>query len=58
MFGDFSSQATLRIFQIHYCQGDYGSCARYKSASQGIMPAANLLPDGSFLRSRTKLPTE
>ncbi len=53
MFSQFASQATLRIFQIHYCQGEFSQCERYKRASAGVMPPADLLPDGSLLRNRT-----
>lgn len=54
MFGEFSSRATLRIFQIHYCYGDYGRCERYKRATRGFMPPADLLPDGTLLRPRAQ----
>lgn len=54
MFGEFSSQATLRIFQIHYCHGDFLRCVRHQRASKGVMPPADLLPDGSLLRQRTQ----
>ena len=54
MFPEFGSQATLRIFQIHFCHGEYSQCERYKRASVGIMPPTDLLPDGTLLRRRTK----
>lgn len=52
MFEQFSSQATLQIFKIHYCRGDFGTCERYKSASKGTMPQPDLLPDGTLLKKR------
>ena len=54
MFGRFSSASTLGVFQIHYCNGAYGNCERYKRASKGVMPSSSLLPDGTYLQVRVK----
>lgn len=53
MFPLFSSQLTLRIFQIHYCQSqNHSECERYKRAVRGEMPPPTLLPDGTHLANR------
>ena len=52
MFPEFQSKSVLRVFQIFYCEGDFNGCARYKSASQGVMPPPTLLPDGTTLQDR------
>lgn len=49
MFPRFQSEAILRIYQIRYCEGDFGRCERYKRASDGVMPPASLLPDGEHI---------
>lgn len=54
MFPLFTSKSILRIYQIRYCEGTYTDCARYKKASQGVMPPANLLPDGDVLPDDAK----
>lgn len=67
MFPRFASGGMLRVYQIHYCEGTFSECARYRLASQGQMPRPDLLPDGGRLRepaqradkpAPTKTPTE
>ena len=52
MFPIFSSRHILRIYQIQYCESRFENCERFKLASCGEMPDANLLPDGDRLPSR------
>ena len=49
MFPRFQSQSILRIYQIRYCEGRFDTCKRYESASKGVMPDPDLLPDGERL---------
>lgn len=49
VFPEFRNQSALKTMQALYCEGDFSRCERYKSASKGIMPPKDLLPDGSRL---------
>ncbi len=51
MYPRFSSKAVLAIYKTLYCNGGFEKCKRYESASQGVMPDADLLPDGDRLES-------
>ncbi|MEZ4215730.1 MAG: hypothetical protein R3E88_04565 [Myxococcota bacterium] len=52
MFPLFESQHVLRIYQIQFCESKFERCMRHQKASRGVMPPANLLPDGQTLTSR------
>lgn len=47
MFEEFRARKVLQMYQNHYCEGAFESCARHALASRGNMPAAMLLPDGT-----------
>ena len=51
MYPVFSSKSVLAIYQALYCNGRYERCQRYTLASEGTMPAPDLLPDGDRLES-------
>jgi len=49
MYPRFSSKAVLAIYKTFYCKGSFEKCKRYELASEGVMPDADLLPDGDRL---------
>ena len=50
MFPKFKNNFGLNIFRKTYCESrNHTRCERFKLASQGTMPAANLLPNGKTL---------
>lgn len=49
MFPLFSLEASLRVWQNHYCQKDFASCERYKKMGAGRTVPDNLLPDGQMI---------
>ena len=55
LFPQFTQRSVLRVFQNHFCRGEYARCARYKLAAQGKMPHPCLLPDGDMLPARSSL---
>ena len=44
--------ASLKTWQIRYCEADYTRCERYKLAKQGQAVPLNLLPNGKVLPVR------
>lgn len=52
LFPLFKSKGAAGLFKIHYCQSDFGECARYKIAATGRSVPKSLLPDGSMLRPK------
>lgn len=53
LFPRFSLQSSLKVWQMHYCEGDYERCARFRLALAGKRPAPNLLPNGKELALAT-----
>lgn len=49
VFPEFRNRAALKMMQALYCEGDFQRCERFKSASVGVTPPRDLLPDGSTL---------
>ena len=45
----FLLKASLRTWQIRYCEADYSVCERYRMAEMGLRVPANLLPNGKRL---------
>jgi len=45
----FSLSASLKTWQIRYCQSDYEECERYKLAKRGDPVPLYLLPNGKAL---------
>lgn len=54
MFPEFTSEASLAIFKIHYCNGEHTNCERFKRASTGTPPPSRMLPDGTMMRELAK----
>ncbi len=51
LFPLFSLRASLKTWQIRYCDADYAQCVRYTMSQKGRKPADNLLPSGMILKS-------
>jgi hypothetical protein len=45
----FRLRASLRTWQIRYCEADYRACARYLCAKKGESVPRTLLPNGRSL---------
>jgi len=52
----FQLQATLRTWQIRYCEADYVACERYRVAKNGEPVPLQLLPNGRMLPVPSKKP--
>lgn len=46
----FSLDSVLAIYKTFYCNSDFEKCKRYESANKGVVPDADLLPDGERMR--------
>ncbi len=44
----------LRIWQIHYCEGEHEKCARYQHSLAGKSVPLTLLPNGEQLTLAAK----
>jgi hypothetical protein len=53
LFGRFTLQSTLRLWQIKYCEGEFRRCARYQLTLAGNPVPELLLPNGQNLRPRS-----
>lgn len=51
MFALFTVKESLRVWQIHYCDGRYDNCARLKLARAGEAVPRELLPNGKRLEA-------
>jgi hypothetical protein len=49
MYALFTVKESLRVWQIHYCNGRFEGCARLKLARAGEGVPQNLLPNGTTL---------
>jgi hypothetical protein len=49
LYALFTVKASLRVWQIHYCDGRFEDCARLKLAKAGEAVPAELLPNGKRL---------
>jgi hypothetical protein len=49
MFALFTVKDSLRVWQIHYCNGRYEDCARLKLARACEAVPRELLPNGKTL---------
>jgi hypothetical protein len=45
----FLLQASLKTWQIRYCETNYEGCARYQVAKRGDIVPLQLLPNGKML---------
>jgi hypothetical protein len=52
LYPQFSLQATLRFWQLKYCEGIFSACARYQSVGRGEVVPITLLPNGRRLGER------
>lgn len=51
LFTQFALNPALKLWQVHYCDGDHVRCARYKLSLQGRRPPLNLLPNGQSIET-------
>lgn len=51
LFTQFALNPALSLWQVHYCDGDHASCARYQLSLQGKRPPLNLLPNGRSIET-------
>jgi hypothetical protein len=49
LFPLFSLKASLSVWQLHYCNGQFENCERLKRAKAGERVPPNLLPNGKSL---------
>lgn len=49
LYALFTVKASLRVWQIHYCNGRFEDCARLKLAKAGEAVPSDLLPNGKRL---------
>ena len=54
LFPLFTIQASLMVWKMRYCDGDFASCERYKLAVEGRQLPPNLLPNGKLLGGAVK----
>lgn len=53
MFPVFKNTFGLQVFKLTYCESiNHNKCERFKLASVGSMPPANLLPNGKQLANQ------
>lgn len=46
LFPQFALNPALKVWQIHYCEGEHTRCARYQLSLEGKTIPLNLLPNG------------
>lgn len=49
LFKQFSVKSSLKVWQGYYCEGDFGTCERWKLASRNQQVPLDLLPNGKRL---------
>jgi hypothetical protein len=49
LFPLFTMKASLSVWQVHYCKGQFESCSRLKLSKAGQRVPPNLLPNGKTL---------
>jgi len=49
MYALFTVKASLRVWQIHYCEGRFEGCERLRRARAGEGVPRDLLPNGKTL---------
>jgi hypothetical protein len=50
----FKLRASLRTWQVRYCEAEYTACQRYKTAKRGEPVPLQLLPNGTQLPTTPK----
>lgn len=51
LFTQFALNPALKLWQVHYCDGDHKVCARYQLSLSGRRPPLNLLPNGRSIET-------
>jgi hypothetical protein len=52
LYPQFTMKSMLRLWQVSYCNGDFGSCVRYQRSGRNEPVPDNLLPNGKTLGSK------
>ena len=47
LFAQFALNPALRVWQSHFCQGDFKRCVRFQMSLRGESVPLNMLPNGS-----------
>lgn len=50
LYPQFAADPSLKLWQQHYCEADFASCARYHTALSGKVIPLTLLPNGQLLQ--------
>lgn len=51
LYAQFALHPALRVWQTHYCAGDYKRCVRFQLSVQKKVVPLNLLPNGATIAS-------
>ena len=54
LFAQFAMEPSLKVWQQHYCEGEYKKCVRFQSSLQGKPVPITLLPNGKVLQQKTR----
>lgn len=55
LFAQFAMEPSLKVWQQHYCEGEFKKCVRFQNSLQGKPVPITLLPNGKVLhKSRDK----
>jgi hypothetical protein len=49
LFPLFTNKSVMKFWVKTYCEANYSRCARYQSASKGVRPPDDMLPNGQTL---------
>lgn len=49
LFARFRMKSSLKVWQAHYCEGDFGRCERWRLIDANKPVPAGLLPNGRTL---------
>ena len=51
LFPQFALNPALKVWQVHYCEGEFTQCARYQRSLEGKTIPLNLLPNGKRIET-------
>jgi hypothetical protein len=54
LFAQFAMEPSLKVWQQHYCEGEYKKCVRFQNSLQGKPVPITLLPNGKVLQQKTR----
>ncbi len=50
LFPLFIMRATLRVWQLRYCDGDWETCERFRMSAEGKEVPSDMLPNGKSIK--------